>query len=62
MIHLHRVVSCAGGARAAFTCLAVSAAVAAPPKVIKATPDNGEQNVDPALKQLRHRVRPADGS
>lgn len=38
---------------AAFTCLAVSAALAAPPKVVKATPDNGAQNVDPALRQLR---------
>ena len=38
---------------ALFTCLAASTVLAAPPKVVKATPDNGDQNVDPGLKMLR---------
>jgi hypothetical protein len=37
----------------AFASLTVSAAMAAPPKVVKATPDNGAEDVDPGLKMLR---------
>lgn len=38
---------------ATFACLAASAVMAAPPKVVKTTPANGDQTVDPTLRQLR---------
>lgn len=36
----------------ATTC-ATTCAIAAPPRVVKAVPDNGDKNVDPALREIR---------
>ena len=38
---------------AAFVCLGATAAVAKPPRVVKASPDNGDIGVDPQTRELR---------